>query len=289
MMSQAANETGVADQEGFENAVDQGAEYFAKRLENSGIPPGELLKQLLSDVAAEESRGGASSAGDAAVAAAAAGGTSSSGAAAAPSSSKQGQSSNSNNNTSTANAKSGTSTPPESFNDAIQRTINRMKESGDKATAAATEDDVSDDLLAQLLKAVEAGEGADEGELGKLISGMMEQLSNKEMLYEPMKDLDTKFGPWIAQNRERVSKDDLSRYEQQATYVSQIVAKFEEPGFTDEDAGCRGFIWDKMQAVCIFLSSLISVLVLISYRCKPPVVLRKSSFRTLGIQCWMML
>jgi peroxin-19 len=72
------------------------------------------------------------------------------------------------------------------------------------------------------------------------------------MLYEPMKELDTKFGPWIKDNRGKgkVSDADMERYEKQAALVSQIVAKFEEPGYTDEDAKCREYVWEKMQAVC---------------------------------------
>ncbi|GAB1211758.1 hypothetical protein ATERTT37_000882 [Aspergillus terreus] len=228
MMDQAAKESGTADSHGFENAVNQGADAFTKQLEESGIPPGDFLKQLIADVIAEG--GGEGDASAAAAAAAAA-----TGASAGPS---------------TQAPAGAADAPPESFNDAIQRTINRMKESGDKATAAASEDDISDDLVAQLLKAVEAGASAgDDGDLTKMFMGMMEQLSNKEMLYEPMKELDTKFQPWIAENKgsDKVSAEDMARYESQAVIVSQIVAKFEEPGYTDEDPKCREYVWEKMQ------------------------------------------
>ncbi|KAL2854422.1 Pex19 protein family-domain-containing protein [Aspergillus pseudoustus] len=220
MMSQAAQQSGVSDSEGFESAINQGADAFTKQLEENGIPPGDFLKQLLADVMAEEAeeKGQGSSAAAASASA----------------------------------STSATAEAPESFNDAIQRTINRMKESGDKATAAASEDN-ADDLVAQLLKAIEAGsEGAgDDGDLTKIFMGMMEQLSNKDMLYEPMKELDTKFGPWIKdrKGKGKVSDADMERYEKQAALVSQIVAKFEEPGYTDEDAKCREYVWEKMQAM----------------------------------------
>jgi peroxin-19 len=126
-----------------------------------------------------------------------------------------------------------------------------MKESGNKATEAATEDDGSDDMLAQLLKAVEAGAAGagEDGDLTKMFMGMMEQLSNKEMLYEPMKELDGKFEPWIKENKEggKVAVEDMERYETQAKIVKQIVLKFEEPGYTDDDAKCREYIWERMQ------------------------------------------
>ena len=216
-----------ADQPDYQNAVDQGADVFAKQLEESGIPPGDFLKQLLADVMAEEGGAGAES------------GTGSAKASLAPASAPA------------PSAPAGGE--PESFNDAIQRTMERMKESGNKATEAATEDDGSDDMLAQLLKAVEAGAAGagEDGDLTKMFMGMMEQLSNKEMLYEPMKELDGKFEPWIKENKRngKVAVEDMERYETQAKVVKQIVLKFEEPGYTDEDPKCREYIWERMQEV----------------------------------------
>ncbi|KAJ5978840.1 hypothetical protein N7501_002182 [Penicillium viridicatum] len=221
----------------FQATVDQGADVFAKQLEESGIPPGDFLKQLLADVMAEEGGSGSGASAENLAAAAAAAGIS------APST--QGASS-------TPAAGTGAEQPADSFNDAIKRTMGRMKESGDKATAAASnEDDISEDMLAQLLKAVEAGaSGAGEdGDLSKMFMGMMEQLSNKEMLYEPMKELDVKFGPWIEKNKGsgKVSAEDMERFETQARVVKQIVGKFEEKGFSDDDPKCREYVWERMQ------------------------------------------
>ncbi|KAL4946164.1 Pex19 protein family-domain-containing protein [Aspergillus oleicola] len=229
MMGQAAQQGGVEDPAGFEDTINQGADAFTNQLEESGIAPGNFIKQLLADVMAE---------GDEKGQGLPASGLGSTGAAAAAGASGAGD----------ENA------TPESFNDAIQATINRMKESGDKATAAASEDN-TDDLIAQLLKAMEAGggdgAGDDEGDLTKIFMGMMEQLSNKDMLYEPMKELDTKFGPWITENKGKgkVSDADMERYEKQAALVSEIVRKFEETGYTDEDPKCREYVWEKMQAM----------------------------------------
>ncbi|KNG86482.1 hypothetical protein ANOM_005123 [Aspergillus nomiae NRRL 13137] len=224
MMGHAAKESGASDDKGFEDTINQGADAFTKQLEESGIPPGDFLKQLLADVMAEEEGGDASA-----------------GAAAAPSTGSAGSSSGG----------AGAGAPPESFNDAIQQTMNRMKDSGDKATAAASEDD-GDDMLANLIKALQTtGLDPDEedGGLMNVVAAMMEQLSNKEMLYEPMKELDAKFGPWLVENKgkEKFSDEEMERFEKQATIASQIVAKFEEPGYTDEDAKCREYVWGKMQ------------------------------------------
>jgi peroxin-19 len=80
--------------------------------------------------------------------------------------------------------------------------------------------------------------------------GMMEQLTNKEILYEPMKELDEKFPEWLIKNRDATPKDDLKRYEEQQSIVRQIVAKFEEKTYSDSNATDREFIVDKMQKVC---------------------------------------
>jgi peroxin-19 len=231
MMGPGGNAT--SSDPNFQATVDQGADVFAKQLEESGIAPGDFLKQLLADVMAEE--GGAGPSAENLAAAAAAAGIS------APTTQAS----------STPAAAAGEQ--PDSFNDAIKRTMGRMKESGDKATAAVNEDDISDDMLAQLLKAVEAGaSGAGEdGDLSKMFMGMMEQLSNKEMLYEPMKELDAKFGPWIEKNKGsgKVSAEDMERFETQARVVKQIVGKFEEKGFSDDDPKCREYVWERMQEV----------------------------------------
>jgi peroxin-19 len=84
-----------------------------------------------------------------------------------------------------------------------------------------------------------------------MFMGMMEQLSNKEMLYEPMKELDVKFGPWIEKNKNsgKVSAEDMERFETQARVVKQIVEKFEEKSFSDDDPKCREYVWERMQEV----------------------------------------
>ncbi|KAE8335938.1 Pex19 protein family-domain-containing protein [Aspergillus arachidicola] len=225
MMGHAAKESGTLDDKGFEETINQGADAFTKQLEESGIPPGDFIKQLLADVMAEEEGGDATAKA----------------AAAAPSTGSAGSSS--------GGAGAG-APPPESFNDAIQQTMNRMKESGDKATAAASEDDPND-LMAQLMKAVALNVDGEEEDGGfmNIVSSLMEQLSNKEMLYEPMKELNGKFGPWLLENKgnKKFTDEEWERFEKQATISSQIVAKFEEPGYTDEDPKCREYVWQKMQ------------------------------------------
>jgi peroxin-19 len=136
--------------------------------------------------------------------------------------------------------------------------MERMQNSGEQATAAA-EAEGSDDFMAELLKQMQSGgldgEGNEE-EFSKMLMGMMDQLTNKEILYEPMKELNDKFPEWMTKNKDKTSKDDLERYQEQQGLVKEIVAKFEEPTYADSNQADREYIVDRMQKVSI-VSSLV--------------------------------
>ncbi|BCR85610.1 putative peroxisomal membrane protein receptor Pex19 [Aspergillus chevalieri] len=231
MMSQAQQESGSSDNKEFQDTIEQGADAFAKQLEDSGVPPGDFLKQLLAEVMAEESGDKDKSAG------------------------KGAGSSSADTKANKANAQATAATAvtdktPESFNETIQRTMNRMQESGDKATAAASEDDdIPDEVLLQLLKALESTASGNEDDIQKMFQGFMEKVSSKDILYEPMKELEGKFEPWIAEKKGKgeLSDEDVKRYQTQTKIVKDVVAKFEEPGYSDEDPKCREWVWERMQ------------------------------------------
>jgi len=145
-----------------------------------------------------------------------------------------------------------------SFAETIRRTMERMHESGEAAGAAAANASSNDaDFMAALLREMESGgEGSDE-DFSKMLLGMMEQLTNKEILYEPMKELHDKFPAWMETNKGKVPEADMKRYETQQKLVGEIVGKFEEEGYTDENVDSRKYIVDRMQQVCLnYLSAL---------------------------------
>ena len=132
--------------------------------------------------------------------------------------------------------------------------MERMQASGEQATAAAAAEG-TDDFLAEMLKQMGGGgalDGAGEGneEFSKMLLGMMEQLTNKEILYEPMKELDEKFPDWLLKNKGKTTKEDLKRYEEQQALVKEIVAKFEEKTYSDSKKEDREYIVERMQKVC---------------------------------------
>ncbi|KAL6873354.1 Pex19 protein family domain-containing protein [Trichoderma longibrachiatum] len=134
------------------------------------------------------------------------------------------------------------------FQDTIRRTMERMQTSGEQATAAAAAGG-DDDFLSEMLKQLTSGEfaGGSEEDFSKMLMGMMEQLTNKEILYEPMKELHDKFPAWLAKNKDSVPADDLKRYMEQKVIVEEIVAKFNEPTYSDSNAADREYIVDRMQ------------------------------------------
>jgi len=80
-----------------------------------------------------------------------------------------------------------------------------------------------------------------------MLMGMMEQLTNKDILYEPMKELHDKFPAWMSKNRSSTAPSDLRRYEEQQRLVGDIVARFERKSYSDENVADREFIVECMQ------------------------------------------
>ncbi|KAI7355532.1 hypothetical protein KC320_g2766 [Hortaea werneckii] len=143
------------------------------------------------------------------------------------------------------------------FNDTIRRTMERMQASGDAATAASTSGAAGgggggseEDLLAQMMKELQSGGGAGgEEDFNKMLMSMMSQLTNKEILYEPMKELDDKFPDWLRRHEDAadVEKREMDRYKEQRRLVREIVARFERKEYRDENEEDREYIVDRMQ------------------------------------------
>ncbi|KAK0347664.1 Peroxisome chaperone and import receptor [Friedmanniomyces endolithicus] len=147
------------------------------------------------------------------------------------------------------------------FNDTIRKTMARMQNSDSTASAEATAPagaQSEEDMLAQMLRELQAsssGEGGEggvggQGDFNSLLMSMMTQLTNKEILYEPMKELHDKFPGWMAKQeggKEKVGKEDMARYVEQQRLVGEIVARFETKGYRDENEGDREYIVERMQ------------------------------------------
>jgi len=142
------------------------------------------------------------------------------------------------------------------FQSTIQKTMERMQQSGEAATAATASkgsgggNKSEEELLMEMLASMggAGGEGGEE-DFNKMLLNMMTQLVNKEILYEPMKELDGKFPAWMEKNEGKVGKADWDRYVEQQRLVREIVARFERPGYQDENEDDREYIVERMQKV----------------------------------------
>ena len=151
--------------------------------------------------------------------------------------------------TQSAVAPADSSSSSQPFQQTIRRTMERMQASGEKAETAVADED-PDDILAQMLKEMQNGgldDATNEEGFSKMLMSMMEQLTNKEILYEPMKELHDKFPSWMREHGSSVGEDDLIRYREQKRLVGEIVGKFDEIGYSDSSPADREFIVERMQ------------------------------------------
>ncbi|KAF8323537.1 uncharacterized protein EI90DRAFT_3146988 [Cantharellus anzutake] len=81
------------------------------------------------------------------------------------------------------------------------------------------------------------GESGDSGQdVQDILEGMMRQLMSKDILYEPLKDLDEKYPIYLRENKAKISAEENNRYLLQHTKVHELVAVFEQPGYKDGDS-----------------------------------------------------
>ncbi|KAF2479925.1 Pex19 protein [Neohortaea acidophila] len=148
-------------------------------------------------------------------------------------------------------AGTGTSKKEDRFQDSIRKTMERMQQSDTAASTSATAAKSEEEMLMEMLKSLGGGEGGlDEGgeeDFNSMLLNMMTQLTNKEILYEPMKELHDKFPAWMEKNAAGTKGEDLARYREQQQLVEEIVARFERKGYSDDNEEDREYIVERMQ------------------------------------------
>ncbi|KAI8984600.1 Pex19 protein [Mycotypha africana] len=120
----------------------------------------------------------------------------------------------------------------QSFQDTINKTMNKLKDSSKEIDSSMNEE-AEDAFMAELMKQMESL--ADNGEFEGVLEGMMSQLMSKELLYEPMKDLRDKYPKWLEEHKDTIDKAEYEKYQQQMNMCQQIVAKYEAPHFDEKD------------------------------------------------------
>ncbi|KAJ2702556.1 Peroxisome chaperone and import receptor [Coemansia sp. IMI 203386] len=140
---------------------------------------------------------------------------------------------------------------PASFQDKIKATMDKLKESADKAESGgrgsgsgglgALEDmGMMDDLLRQM------DNMGDDAQLDSLVDDVIGQLMSKEVLNQPLKDLDAAYPGYLEKNKDKIPKDEYERYQKQHDYIKQILVLFDES--TDDEVNNPKII-ELMQAM----------------------------------------
>ncbi|KAG0355393.1 Peroxisome chaperone and import receptor [Podila minutissima] len=128
-------------------------------------------------------------------------------------------------------AQAKTPEPAGSFQDRIAKTMDKLKDSSEQVEAQVAQDS-EEALMAEMMKQMEGM--AEGGDFQNVLEGMMEQLMSKDILYEPMLDLQQKYPQWLQDNKGKISESEYARYEKQYGYVKEIVAFFDKPEFDDK-------------------------------------------------------
>ncbi|KAM9928052.1 hypothetical protein OXX59_002136 [Metschnikowia pulcherrima] len=132
-----------------------------------------------------------------------------------------------------------TSEKPQSFDNVMKETMERLKKSGNNIDEQLKNDPVGgnpEELLSQLLAGLGNGESGDgDFDMSKLLTDMLEQLSSKEVLYEPIQDLNTKFPEFLREKKDKISEEDHKRYTDQYEVTKQILGVFDSPEFDNDN------------------------------------------------------
>ncbi|TCD64967.1 Peroxisome chaperone and import receptor [Steccherinum ochraceum] len=131
-------------------------------------------------------------------------------------------------------AKSAADAGSDNFQDSIRKAMEKLKESESNHQAESASS--SEDPLEALLSSLGEGGGQSEDELQGILESMMTQLMSKEVLYEPLKELQDKFPTYLRDNADTIKPEDRKRYDSQQVIITQIISIFESPDYSDEDA-----------------------------------------------------
>lgn len=132
---------------------------------------------------------------------------------------------------------------PAGFKNVVSKTLERLKENGSKVDHnIAQEQDNQQDIFTQLLSELttseseiqQNGNGTGEDGVDDAILAMLNQMSSKQVLYEPMKEMHSEFAKWLDTNASSTNDQDLKKYNSQFNIVATIVQVFEKPSYTDE-------------------------------------------------------
>ncbi|KAJ2576851.1 Peroxisome chaperone and import receptor [Coemansia sp. RSA 1807] len=111
---------------------------------------------------------------------------------------------------------------PPSFQDKIKATMDKLKESADHADAAPDTNELS--MMEELMRQLD--QTGDDPQLDSLVDDVIGQLMSKDVLEQPLKDLNAAYPKYLAANKPTLSADEYERFSQQHKYVKEILELF---------------------------------------------------------------
>ncbi|KAJ3017047.1 UNVERIFIED_CONTAM: hypothetical protein HDU68_011881 [Siphonaria sp. JEL0065] len=139
------------------------------------------------------------------------------------------------------------SNKPADFHSAIDDALSQLKESKEKVETELNEQpsDNPEDIEA-MMKELEIMMGSAEFE--DMFGNVMGQLMNRDLLYEPMKDLAAKYPEYLQENKDSISAEDYQRFTSQHQIVVHIMKVYDDESVTgDEEQKQVGDLMQKMQ------------------------------------------
>ncbi|KAJ2499868.1 Peroxisome chaperone and import receptor [Coemansia sp. RSA 1972] len=109
-----------------------------------------------------------------------------------------------------------------SFQDKIKATMDKLKESADHADAATDTNELS--MMEELMRQLD--QTGDDPQLDSLVDDVIGQLMSKDVLEQPLKDLNAAYPKYLTANKDTLSSDEYERFSQQHKYVKEILELF---------------------------------------------------------------
>ncbi|KAL3817831.1 hypothetical protein ACHAXA_002698 [Cyclostephanos tholiformis] len=95
---------------------------------------------------------------------------------------------------------------------------------------------LSEEMMSSIMNDFE--KMGNENNSNNLVDNVMKQLLDKDLMYEPMREVCARFPKYLAENKERISQEEYTRYGKQYQYFQKIVHVYEtEPGNFDRLMG----------------------------------------------------